>query len=77
MSEIVVPKWGLTTDEMTLLKWFVQVGDHVAVDDAIAEVETDKVVQEIVSALDGTVVQLLADEGDELTTGQPIAKIEP
>lgn len=77
MSEIVVPKWGLTTDEMTLLEWYKQVGDTIAVDEPVAEVETDKVTQEIVSQVEGTIVQLLVDEGAELTTGQPIAKVEP
>lgn len=77
MSEIVVPKWGLTTDDVTLLEWYKHVGDAVVVDETVAEVETDKVTQEIVSQVDGTIVELLAEEGDDLTTGQPIAKVEP
>lgn len=77
MSEIVVPKWGLTTEEGTLLEWYKRVGDTVAVDEPVAEVETDKVTQEIVSQVDGTIVQLLVDEGADLTIGQPIAKVEP
>lgn len=77
MSEIVVPKWGLTTDEMTLLEWYKEVGDTIAIDEPVAEVETDKVTQEIVSQVEGTIVQLFVDEGAELTTGQPIAKVEP
>lgn len=77
MSEIVVPKWGLTTDEVTLLTWYKGVGDTVSVDEPIAEVETDKVTQEIVSQTDCTITQLLVAEGDELTVGQPIAKVEP
>lgn len=77
MSEIVVPKWGLTTDEITLLSWYKAVGDTVAIDEPIAEVETDKVTQEIVSQVDGTITELLAAEGAELTVGQPIAKVEP
>lgn len=77
MSEIVVPKWGLTTEEATLLEWYKEVGDTVAVDEPVAEVETDKVTQEIVSQVEGTIVQLLVDEGADLTIGQPIAKVEP
>lgn len=77
MSEIIVPKWGLTTDEMTLLEWYKEVGDTVDVDEPVAEVETDKATQEIVSQAAGTIVQLLADEGDDLEVGQPIAKIDP
>lgn len=77
MSEIVVPKWGLTTEEATLVEWYIEVGDTVAVDEPVAEVETDKVTQEIVSQVEGTIVQLLVDEGADLTIGQPIAKVEP
>lgn len=77
MSEIIVPRWGLTTDEMTLLEWYKEVGDTVDVDEPVAEVETDKATQEIVSQAAGTIVQLLADEGDDLEVGQPIAKIDP
>lgn len=77
MSHIVVPKWGLTTDEATLLTWHKAVGDAVAVDEPIAEAETDKVTQEIVSPVAGTIVELLVKEGDELTTGQPIATVRP
>lgn len=77
MSEIVVPKWGLTTDEVTLLTWYKQVGDTIAVDEPIAEVETDKVTQEIVSQVDGTIAELLVEEGDDLAVGQPIAKVDP
>lgn len=77
MTEIVVPKWGLTTDEVTLLTWFKEVGDTVAVDEPVAEAETDKVTQEIVSQVAGTITELLVDEGDDLIIGQPIAKIDP
>lgn len=77
MSEIVVPKWGLTSDEVTLVAWYKQVGDTVAVDEPVAEVETDKVTQEIVSQVEGTITELLADVEDELAVGQPIAKVDP
>lgn len=77
MSEIVVPKWGLTTEEATLLEWYKEVGDTVAVDESVADVETDKVTQEIVSSVEGTIVELLVEEGAELAVGQPIAKVEP
>lgn len=77
MNEIVVPKWGLTTEEMTLLEWYKEVGDTITVDEPIAEVETDKVTQEIVSQVAGTITELLVAEGDDLQVGQPIAKVDP
>lgn len=77
MSEIVVPKWGLTTDGATLVTWYKQVGDTVALEEPVAEAETDKVTQEIVSQVAGTIAELLVDEGDDLVVGQPIAKVDP
>lgn len=77
MSEIVVPRWGLTSEEATLVAWLKNVGDRVVVDEPVAEAETDKAIQEIVSPVAGTIVQLLAAEGDEVETGQPIAAVEP
>ncbi|HET6501404.1 MAG TPA: biotin/lipoyl-containing protein [Amycolatopsis sp.] len=77
MSEIVVPKWGLTTEEVTLIEWYKQVGDRVEVDEPVAEVETDKVSQEIVSQVAGTITGLLVAEGAELKIGDPIARVDP
>jgi pyruvate/2-oxoglutarate dehydrogenase complex dihydrolipoamide acyltransferase (E2) component len=77
MSEIVVPKWGLTTDGATLITWYKQVGDTVTVDEPVAEAETDKVTQEIVSQVAGTITELLVDEGDDLVVGQTIARTDP
>lgn len=77
MSDIVVPKWGLTTEEIVLSSWLVRVGDTVRVDEPVAEADTDKITQEIVSPVDGTIVELLVAEGDELSIGQPIARIDP
>ncbi|NKQ55009.1 hypothetical protein HFP15_19180 [Amycolatopsis sp. K13G38] len=76
MAEIVVPKWGLTIEEVTLLEWLKEVGEHVEVDEPIASVETDKVTQDIVSQVSGTIVEILAKEGDELQIGQSIARVE-
>ncbi|ATY11255.1 biotin attachment protein [Amycolatopsis sp. AA4] len=77
MSEIVVPKWGLTVEEVTILEWYKKPGDPVAADEPVCLVETDKVTQEIVSQVDGTVLELLAEDGDEVPIGQPIAKLGP
>lgn len=77
MSEIVVPRWGLTSDDATLLVWLKNIGDTVEVQEPVAEVETDKAIQEIVSPVAGIIVELLAAAGDEVKTGQPIAKVEP
>lgn len=77
MTEIVVPKWGLTIDEVTLVAWLKRVGDRVELDEPVAEVETDKVTQELLSQVEGTITELLVEEGAELKVGDPIAKVDP
>ncbi|MGE0170420.1 biotin/lipoyl-containing protein [Nocardioides sp.] len=77
MTDIVVPKWGLTMDEATLTEWMVEVGDVVAAEQSIAEVETDKTINDLPSPAAGTVVALLVDEGATVESGQVIARLEP
>lgn len=75
IEEVVIPKWGLTMESATLVSWFKEVGDIVAVDEPIAEIETDKADGDVVSTVAGTVVQLLVEPSSEVETGQPIARI--
>ena len=44
---VVLPKWGLTMLDATLVEWLKQEGERVEVDDAICLVETDKVDAEV------------------------------
>lgn len=74
--EIVVPKWGVTMDEATLVVWLKQVGDDVAEDEPVAEMETDKADAEIVSQVSGRITELLVDEGALVEAGQVIARVE-
>lgn len=75
LSEVVIPKWGLTMESATLVSWLKNVGDQIAVDEPIAEIETDKADGEVESPYAGTVVELLVQPGSEVETGQPIARI--
>lgn len=77
MSDIVVPKWGLTTEEMVLVEWLKEIGDTVEEGEPVAEVETDKVTNELVSQITGRIVELLVDEGDSVEVGQAIARVDP
>ncbi|WP_028922660.1 biotin/lipoyl-containing protein [Pseudonocardia acaciae] len=75
MTEIVVPKWGVTMDEATLLQWLKQVGDQVAVDEPVAEMETDKATAEVLSQASGRIVELCVAEGEDVVPGQVIARL--
>jgi len=70
--EITMPRLSDTMEEGTLVKWRVQVGSAVANGDILADIETDKATMELTSYDDGTVAQLLVQEGQTLPVGQLI-----
>ena len=67
------PGEGLTEAEVTT--WKVKVGDTVAVNDIVIEVETAKSLVELPIPFAGTVVELLAAEGDTVDVGAVIARV--
>jgi pyruvate dehydrogenase E2 component (dihydrolipoamide acetyltransferase) len=58
-----------------VLKWMKQVGDEVAVGDELVEIETDKANMAYESDVAGTLTEVLAQEGDTLPIGAPIAVV--
>ena len=75
MAEIVMPRLSDSMEEGTVLKWMKQVGDEVAVGDELVEIETDKANMAYESDVAGTLTQVLAEEGDTLPIGAPIAVV--
>jgi pyruvate dehydrogenase E2 component (dihydrolipoamide acetyltransferase) len=73
--EVVMPRLSDSMEEGTILKWLKSVGDEVSVGDELVEIETDKanMVYEADSA--GTLVEIVAAEGDTLPIGEVIAKV--
>jgi pyruvate dehydrogenase E2 component (dihydrolipoamide acetyltransferase) len=67
--EITMPKWGLTMEEGTLVKWLVEVGAKVEPGEELAEVETDKIVNVLENTHSGVLRRIVADEGDVLPVG--------
>jgi pyruvate dehydrogenase E2 component (dihydrolipoamide acetyltransferase) len=67
--EISMPKWGLTMEEGTLVKWLVEVGATVEPGEELAEVETDKIVNVLENSHSGVLRRIVADEGDVLPVG--------
>jgi 2-oxoglutarate dehydrogenase E2 component (dihydrolipoamide succinyltransferase) len=75
-TEIRVPTLGESITEATVIKWMKKVGESVAVDEMLFEVETDKVAMEIPSPVTGVLTQIIAGEGSDVEVGALLAIIE-
>ncbi len=74
--QIVMPKLGESIIEATITKWLKSPGDTIEEDDAIVEIATDKVDSEIPSPVEGTLKEILFQEGDVVEVGKVIAIVE-
>jgi pyruvate dehydrogenase E2 component (dihydrolipoamide acetyltransferase) len=70
-----MPRLSDSMEEGTILTWLKQVGDEIAVGDELVEIETDKANMAYESDLAGTLQEILAQEGETLPIGSPIARI--
>jgi pyruvate dehydrogenase E2 component (dihydrolipoamide acetyltransferase) len=75
MADVVMPRLSDSMEEGTILTWLKQVGDQVSVGDELVEIETDKANMAYESDLEGTLTEILAQEGETLPIGSPIARI--
>jgi pyruvate dehydrogenase E2 component (dihydrolipoamide acetyltransferase) len=75
MVDIVMPRLSDSMEEGTVLRWLRSVGDEVAVGDELVEIETDKANMVYEADAAGTVVEILAQEGDTLPVGDTIARV--
>ncbi len=67
--EIVVPALGESVSEATVAQWLKQVGDPVARDEALVELETDKVTLEVNATEAGTLSEIKVEAGDTVEVG--------
>jgi pyruvate dehydrogenase E2 component (dihydrolipoamide acetyltransferase) len=65
-----MPDIGEGIHEGEIVKWYIKPGDKVQEDDVLCEVQNDKAVVEIPSPVEGTVLEILVDEGTVATVGQ-------
>jgi pyruvate dehydrogenase E2 component (dihydrolipoamide acetyltransferase) len=70
-----MPRLSDSMEEGTILTWLKQVGDEIAVGDELVEIETDKANMAYESDVAGTLQEILAQEGETLPIGSPIARI--
>jgi 2-oxoglutarate dehydrogenase E2 component (dihydrolipoamide succinyltransferase) len=74
-TEIKVPNLGESITEATVSKWLKQPGEPVALDEPIAELETDKVTLEVPAPAAGTLAEILAIEGVNVPVGAVLGRI--
>jgi 2-oxoglutarate dehydrogenase E2 component (dihydrolipoamide succinyltransferase) len=74
-TEIRVPTLGESVTEATVSTWFKRVGDLVAVDDMLCELETDKVTIEVPSPVAGRLVEIVAPEGTTVGLAALLAQV--
>jgi pyruvate dehydrogenase E2 component (dihydrolipoamide acetyltransferase) len=76
MAKIVpMPRQGNTVESCVLVGWRIREGSAVKAQDILCDVETDKAVFEVAAGFDGTLLKLLAAEGDDVPVLAPIAVI--
>ncbi|MFC0339039.1 2-oxoglutarate dehydrogenase E2 component [Kushneria avicenniae] len=72
--DVKAPSFPESVQEGTVASWNKKVGDPVKRDEVLAEIETDKVVLEVVAPSDGALTEILADEGSQVTSEQVLAR---
>jgi pyruvate/2-oxoglutarate dehydrogenase complex dihydrolipoamide acyltransferase (E2) component len=75
MHELTVPKMGIDTTEVEILKWMIKVGDNIKKGDIVADIEFEKATTQIESEVSGVVEEILHEEGDTVDVGSVIARI--
>jgi len=74
--QVVVPNMGESVSEAIIAKFLKKAGDAVKQDEAICELETDKVTMEVFASAAGVISEINAKEGDTVKVGAVIAKID-
>ncbi|MEB6667570.1 2-oxoglutarate dehydrogenase complex dihydrolipoyllysine-residue succinyltransferase [Acinetobacter vivianii] len=75
-TEIKAPVFPESVADGTIATWHKKVGEPVSRDEVICDIETDKVVLEVVAPADGSLVAIIKDEGDTVLSDEVIAQFE-
>lgn len=71
-----MPQLGETVQEGTVLSWYKKVGDTIKADEALFDVETEKVTTEIPCPIAGVVTEILVEAGTTVPVGTKLAVVE-
>jgi 2-oxoglutarate dehydrogenase E2 component (dihydrolipoamide succinyltransferase) len=75
-TPVVVPTIGESITSAYIAQWFKKVGEAISEGDPLLEVDSDKASLEVPSPVSGVVVELVAEEGDEVPIGSTIAYVD-
>jgi pyruvate dehydrogenase E2 component (dihydrolipoamide acetyltransferase) len=73
--EVTLPRLGQGMESGTIVRWLKSEGDRVEKGEALYELDTEKVTQEVEADASGVLLQILAQEGDDIEVGKRIAVI--
>src|SRR5919198_776899 len=73
--EVVMPRLSDSMEEGTILQWLKSVGEEVKRGDELVEIETDKANMTYEATDEGTLIEIVAQEGDTLPIGEVIARV--
>ncbi len=76
MIEIKAPEFPESIADGEIATWHIQVGESVTRDQVIVDIETDKVVLEVVAPVDGTLTKILKEEGETILAEEVLAEFE-
>jgi pyruvate/2-oxoglutarate dehydrogenase complex dihydrolipoamide acyltransferase (E2) component len=74
-ATVKLPKFGLTMEEATINEWLIGVGEPVEQGQTLATIDSEKVTMELPSPVGGVVAEYLAQVGDTVPVGSPLAVI--
>ncbi len=74
-ADITVPTLGESVTTATIARWIKKVGETVAADEPVVELETDKVTVEVNASEAGTIAEIIAQEGAEVEVGALLGRI--
>lgn len=74
--DVLLPQWGMGMTEGTVLEWYLEVGEHVAEGDALAEIEAAKAQVTLEAPYTGELVEILVADGETVEVRSVLARIE-
>ena len=74
--KVLLPQWSMGMSEGTVIAWKKKIGDPVTEGDILAEIETEKVTQELESPATGVLAEILVEEKQEAKVRTALAIIK-